>query len=65
MAELIHAFTTEGFAALDPRPGGGRPRRIDPDQRVGLAKVALTRPVDRSEPFALWSLTKLRAHLAE
>ncbi|HET6497798.1 MAG TPA: helix-turn-helix domain-containing protein [Coriobacteriia bacterium] len=33
LAELIHAFNAKGFAALDPRPGGGRLRRIDPDQR--------------------------------
>ena len=25
VAELIHAFNAEGFAALDPRRGGGRP----------------------------------------
>lgn len=63
VAELIHAFNAEGFAALDPRRGGGRPRRIDPDQRAGIVKVALARPADRGEPFSSWSLTKLRAHL--
>ena len=63
VAELIHAFNAEGFAALDPRPGGGRPRRIDLTQRAEIVKVALARPVDRGEPFTSWSLTKLRAHL--
>ena len=63
VAELIHAFNAEGFAALDPRRGGGRPRRIDADQRAGIVKVALARPVERGEPFTSWSLTKLRAHL--
>ena len=63
VAELIHAFNAEGFACLGPRRGGGRPRRIDPDQRAGIVKVALARPVDRGEPFTSWSLTKLRAHL--
>jgi len=63
VAELIHAFNADGFACLDPRPGGGRPRRIDPDQRAEIVKVALARPVDRGEPFSSWSLTKLRAHL--
>ena len=51
VAELIHAFNAEGFAALDPRPGGGRPRRIDPDPRAEIAKVALARPADRGELF--------------
>ena len=63
VAELIHAFNAEGFACLGPRLGGGRPRRIDPEQRAGIVKVALARPVDRGEPFTSWSLTKLRAHL--
>ncbi len=34
IAELIHAFNERGFAALDPRVGGGRPRRIDEAQRA-------------------------------
>jgi transposase len=63
VAELIHAFNAEGFAALDPRRGEGRPRRIDPAQRAGIVKVALARPIDRGEPFTAWSLAKLRAHL--
>jgi Winged helix-turn helix len=56
VADLIHAFNREGFAALDPQ-GGGRPRRIHPDQRAEIVKVALARPVERGEPFTSWSLT--------
>ena len=63
VAALIHAFNEQGFPALDPQWGGGRPRRIDPDQRTEIVKVALARPTDRGEPFTRWSLTKLRAHL--
>jgi transposase len=63
VADLIHAFNERGFAALDPRKGGGRPRRIDEPQRAAIVKVALARPTDRGEPFTSWSLTKLRAHL--
>jgi transposase len=63
IAELIHAFNERGFAALDPRVGGGRPRRIDEAQRAAIVKVALARPADRGEPFTSWSLTKLRTHL--
>jgi transposase len=63
VAELIHAFNERGFAALDPRKGGGRPRRIDEAQRAAIVKVALARPVDLGEPFTDWSLKKLRDHL--
>lgn len=63
VAGLIHAFNERGFPALDPRWGGGRPRRIDLDERTEIVKVALARPTDRGEPFTSWSLTKLRAHL--
>ncbi len=63
IAELIHAFNAEGFPALDPRWGGGRPRRIDPDERAGIVKVALARPRELGEPFSSWSLAKLRDHL--
>jgi transposase len=63
VAALIHAFNEQGFPALDPRWGGGRPRRIDLDERTEIVKVALARPADRGEPFTRWSLTKLRAHL--
>jgi len=63
VAALIHAFNAEGFPALDPHWGEGRPRRIDPDQRAEIVKVALARPTDRGEPFSAWSLIKLRDHL--
>lgn len=43
VAALIHAFNEQGFAALDPRWGGGRPRRIDLDERTEIVKVALAR----------------------
>ena len=33
VAELIHAFNAERFAALDPRPGGGVP--VGPRTPVG------------------------------
>jgi transposase len=41
VAALIHAFNEQGSPGLDPRWGGGRPRRIDLDARTEIAKVAL------------------------
>jgi transposase len=63
VAELIHAFNERGFAALDPRVGGGRPRRIDEAQRAAIVKVALARPAELGEPFTDWSLIKLHHYL--
>lgn len=63
VAELIHAFNREGFVCLDPQRGGGRPRRIDLDERAEIVKVALARPAELGEPFTSWSLSKLRAYL--
>jgi transposase len=63
VAALIHDFNERGFPALDPRWGGGRPRRIDLDERTEIVKAALARPTDRGEPFTSWSLTKLQAHV--
>jgi transposase len=63
VAELIHAFNERGFLALDPRKGGGRPRRIDEAQRAAIVKVALARPAELGEPFTDWSLTKLLRYL--
>jgi transposase len=63
VAQLIHTFNEQGFPALDPCWGGGRPRRIDLAARTEIVKVALARPTDRAEPFTSWSLAKLRDHL--
>ncbi len=63
VAELIHSFNERGFAALDPRKGGGRPIRIDQEQRAMIVKVALARPTGVGKSFTSWSLGKLRAHL--
>jgi len=64
IAELIHDFNERGFAALDPRKGGGRPIRIDQAQRAAVVKVALARPTEVGDPFTSWSLGKLRASMA-
>ncbi len=62
--EVIHAFNTEGFAALDPKWSGGRPRRLGPDARELICRVARTPPQQVGLAFTTWSLTKLVEHLA-
>jgi hypothetical protein len=42
--EVIHAFNEQGFAALDPKWSGGRPRRFGPPVRETVCRVAKTPP---------------------
>src|SRR3954447_9467733 len=61
--EVIHAFNTEGFAALDPKWSGGRPAKFGPQARETIARTAKTSPQQLDLPFTTWSLSKLVAYL--
>ena len=61
--EVIHAFNEHGFAALDPKWSGGRPRRFGPAVREVVSRVAKTPPQQLGRPFTTWSLSKLVEHL--
>ena len=62
--DVIHAFNERGFDALDPRPSGGRPKRIGKQLRTWICTIARTSPADWGiTGFSTWSLTKLRDHL--
>jgi transposase len=63
--EVIHAFNEQGFAALDPKWSGGRPKRFGPPVREMVCRVAKTPPQQLGRPFITWSLTKLVEYLAE
>ncbi|MFK4086952.1 transposase [Kribbella sp. NPDC020789] len=63
--EVIHAFNESGFAALDPKWSGGRPKRFGPPVRETVCRVAKTPPQRLGRPFTTWSLTKLAEYLAE
>jgi hypothetical protein len=53
-----------GFAALDPKWSGGRPRSIGDQVRQRICLIARTSPADWGiTAFSAWSLAKLRAHL--
>ena len=60
---MIHAFNEKGFAALDPKWSGGRPRRFGPVVREVICRVAKTPPQQLGRPFTTWSLSKLVEHL--
>jgi len=63
--EVIHAFNEQGFAALDPKWSGGRPRRFGPLVREIVCRVAKTPPQQLGRPFTTWSLSKLVEHQGE
>jgi transposase len=62
--EVIHAFSAHGFAALDPKWSGGRPRKFGSAAREIVCRVATTAPQQLGLPFTTWSLSKLVEHLA-
>jgi transposase len=63
--EVIHAFNEQGFAALDPKWSGGRPRTVGPAVRERVCRIAKTPPAELARPFTAWSLTKLADYLVE
>lgn len=63
--EVIHAFNDQGFAALDPKWSGGRPRKFGPVLRETICRVAKTAPAQLALPFTTWSLAKLGEHLCQ
>lgn len=63
--EVVHAFNADGFAALDPKWSGGRPKAIAETTRREIRRIALARPRELGCPFTCWSLAKLRDHLVE
>jgi transposase len=61
---VIHAFNQTGFAALDPKWSGGRPKTISEQVRRQICLIARCCPRDLGLAFSTWSLTKLAEHLA-
>jgi len=63
--ELIETFNDRGFAALDPKARRGSTPRIGLPVREQIAHAAKCDPARLGCPFTVWSLTKVRDHLAE
>src|SRR4029079_18237739 len=57
--EVIHAFNDTGFAALDPKWSGGRPRKYGAVAHQLICQTARATPSALGLPFTTWSLTKL------
>jgi len=61
--DVIHNFNRDGFDALYPRYGGGRPPTFTLPQRQKIKKIALSVPTDLRPAVATWSLAKLAGYL--
>ena len=61
---VIHAFNDIGFAALDPKWSGGRPKAISEPAHRQICLIARCCPRDLGLAFSAWSLTKLAEYLA-
>jgi transposase len=62
---VIHAFNESGFAALDPKWSGGRPKTVSEHARRQVCLIARCCPRDLGLAFSTWSLTKLAGYLAD
>jgi transposase len=60
---IIKAFNEEGFSALEPKYGIGRPKKFTEEQRSIIIETALCPPDLLGEPYRRWSLPKLRDFL--
>ena len=60
---IVKDFNANGFKALEPKYGGGRPKTFTDDQRSLIVETALCPPDLLGLPFRRWSLAKLRDFL--
>ena len=60
---IIKSFNEEGFTALEPKYGIGRPQKFTEEQRSLIIETALCPPDLLGEPYRRWSLPKLRDFL--
>ena len=63
VSHLVARFNAEGLAALDPRHGGGQPRRYDHEAAERILREARRQPTPEADGTATWSLTTLRKAL--
>ncbi len=57
-------FESGGAAALSDRPRSGRPPKATPEYRARLVEAVKTDPRKLGYPFTVWTVVRLRAHMA-
>ena len=63
VGRVVARFNREGLAAVDPRHGGGPPRRYGADERERILREFRRAPERERDGTATWSLTTLRRAL--
>ena len=58
------AFEPKGCQGLFDKNRSGRPPMATPDYRSRLIEVIKINPKDMGYPFTVWTLTRIRAHMA-
>ena len=61
----FNAFEADGCQALFDKPRSGRPAIATVDYRWRLVQAIKTNPKDLSYPFTVWTVTRIRAHMAK
>ena len=59
VSDLVARFNAEGLAALDPRHGGGQPRRDDDRATERILREARRSPTPEADGTATWTLATL------
>ena len=57
-------FEAQGCQGLHERPRSGRPVTATADYRTRLVEAIKTNPRKMGYPFTVWTLTRIRAHMA-
>jgi transposase len=65
VARLVARFNQEGLAAVDPRHGGGPPRKYPPQIRERILREFHRTPDRERNGTATWSLTTLQRALRQ
>lgn len=58
------AFELQGCQGLFDKNRSGRPPTATPDYRNRLIEVIKANPKDMGYPFTVWTITRIRAHMA-
>src|SRR5262245_21903518 len=63
--QWVRRFSAAGIAGLQDKPRSGAPVTHTEEVRSRVIDLALQKPASLGYPFALWSLPRLQAALAE
>jgi transposase len=63
VSRWLHAFDTDGLAALQPGKSPGRPPKADAEFQAALVAAVAENPRDLGYPFTRWTADLLTEHL--